>query len=51
LGPLPRFDRQRPEDAFRKLSAKIQKKIKQIKMGRQPRSGDSSLAIGPFDPD
>jgi hypothetical protein len=23
----------------------------EIKMGRQPRSGDSSLAIGPFDPD
>ena len=22
-----------------------------VKMGRQPRSGDSSLAIGPFDPD
>src|ERR1700685_1807228 len=24
---------------------------RKIKMGRQPRSGDSSLAIGPFDPD
>jgi len=23
----------------------------EIKMGRQPRSGDVSLAIGPFDPD
>jgi hypothetical protein len=22
-----------------------------LKMGRQPRSGDTSLAIGPFDPD
>jgi len=26
-------------------------KALKLKMGRQPRSGDSSLAIGPFDPD
>jgi hypothetical protein len=51
LGPLPRFDRQRPEDAFRKLSRENPADNLKIKMGRQPRSGDSSLAIGPFDPD
>jgi len=30
---------------------KVVEEVAKIKMGRQPRSGDVSLAIGPLDPE
>ncbi len=46
LPGVPRRKNQVPS-----LSQRFCWETRKLKMGRQPRSGDTSLATGPFDPD